>query len=90
MRHLLALDLQLKFGLLLGADVDGHTDQLEKIPMFIRETAAADDDPAGPAMRQNEAVFGFEGSMRRARAIESRVDRGPFIRMDARRRSSRA
>ncbi len=52
--------------------------------MFVRETASADDDPAGPAVRQNEAVFGFEGSMRRARAIESRVDRGPFIRMDAR------
>jgi hypothetical protein len=83
MRHLLALDLQLEVGLLLRADVDRDPNQLEKISVFVRQAAPPDDYPARPAVREKEAVFGLKRPMRRAGAIESGMDRGPFIGMDA-------
>ena len=84
MRHLFALDLQLKVGLLLRADIDRHADEFQKISVLVLQTPSAHDDPARLAVGQNEPVLRFEDSERSARVIERRVDRGSFIGMDTR------
>ena len=68
MRHLLALDLQLKVGLFLRADIDCHADEFQKIAVLVLQTSSAHDDPARFTVRQNEPVLRFEKSERVAHA----------------------
>src|SRR4029077_6759308 len=84
MCHLFALYLQLEGGLLLRTAIDRHADKFQKTSVLVLQTPPAHDDAACLAVRQNESVLRFEDPVRSAGAIESGVDCGSFIRMDAR------
>src|SRR6266403_4187850 len=83
MSHLLALMLQLKIGLLLCADVQGHSNRLQEISFLVLQTASAHNHPTRFPVGQKKAMFAFEGPVKSTRTIVSRFDGRALVRMDA-------
>jgi hypothetical protein len=82
MRHFLPLDLNLKRSLLLGTDIKGYPNRLQKIAVFISQTAAAHDHPTRLPIWQKKPMLALECSMQGARTIVFRFDHGAFVGMN--------
>src|ERR1044071_8207284 len=80
--HLFALMLQLKVGLFLRANVQSHSDRLQKISFLVRQTAAAHDYPPRFPIWQKEAVFAFKRPGKSAGTIISRFDVRSLVGLD--------
>ena len=60
MRHFFALNLYLKGGLLLRADIECHPDCFQKISVLILQTTSPHNYPACLAVWQKKAVLALE------------------------------
>ena len=83
MRHFFALNLHLKCGLLLRANIKCNADCFQRVPIFILKTTPSHDDPTCFAIWQKEAVLALEGALQGAAAVVLRFDCCAFIRMYA-------
>ena len=82
MSHLFALKLQLEISLLLRTDIKSHTNGLEEIAMFVRQTPSAHDNPARSPIREDDAMLALERSIRGARPIIGFHDHHSLVRMN--------
>src|SRR5262249_42540210 len=83
MRHFFALNLHLKGGLLLRANIKRHADCFQKVPIFILKTTAPHDYPTCLAIWQKEAVLALEGRLQGTSAVVFRFNSCAFIRVYA-------
>src|SRR4029077_11887248 len=84
MRHFFALNLYLKGGLLLRANIKRHADCFQKVPVVILQTTPSHDYPTCLAIRQKEAVLALERRLQGAAPVVLRFNCCAFIRMYAR------
>src|SRR5439155_26383211 len=59
-----------------------YSDEFQKVSVFVLQTSAAHNDPARPAVRQNETVLRLEDAEGRTGVIEGRVNCRAFVGMD--------
>src|SRR4030095_11884749 len=84
MRHFFALNLKLKGGLLLRANIKRHADCFQKVPVVILQTTPSHDYPTCLAIGQKEAVLALERRLQGAAAVVLRFNCCAFIRMYSR------
>src|SRR5438874_5158978 len=81
MRHLFALNLYLKSGLLLRTDVECHPDCFQKISVLTLQAASTHNYPTRFAIWQKKAVLALECIMQSTSTIILGFHRNSFIRM---------
>ena len=82
MSHLFALMLQLKVGLFLRANIQSHSNGLQKISFLVLQTAPAHNYPPRFSIRQTKTVLAFERPGKSTRTIISRFDIRSLVGMD--------
>ena len=84
MRHLFALQPQLKIRFHLRRDIDGDTDQLRYFPLIVAQITATRDEPPCFTVRSQQPIFNFKCLRPRSRILNGFGHADPVFRMHTR------